>query len=214
MPCKTPDEKHRPKIQDGLLIPACVARPVSKSEIPTNPALPSGSCLAAKEAEGARLWAREVWCIESVCEWKDVARQARRESRTIHMGRIFGIMVEKNHELNREEKHRKFQYRVISQGNNVRTQDFESAISQDLGSSPASVEASKNIDCYGCFPGHSIQQADAEQAYVQAKHTGTETWVAIPEEAWPSDWYNYPEGVSPDAPDAKVRIIPKYERPV
>ena len=32
VPCKTPDGKHRPKIQDGVLIPACVARPVSKSE--------------------------------------------------------------------------------------------------------------------------------------------------------------------------------------
>ena len=66
MPCRKPDEKHRPKIQDGFLIPACVARPVSKSEILTNPVLPSGSCKAAKEAEWARLWAREVGCIKSV----------------------------------------------------------------------------------------------------------------------------------------------------
>ena len=55
MPCKTPDGKHRPKIQDGFLIPACVARPVSKSEILTNPTLPSGSCRDAKDAEWERL---------------------------------------------------------------------------------------------------------------------------------------------------------------
>ena len=33
-------------------------------------------------------------------------------------------------------------------------------------------------------------------------------------EAWPDEWYNYPEGVTPDSPDAKERRTPKYERPV
>ena len=31
--------------------------------------------------------------------WKDVAPEARRNGRVIHMGRVFGIMVEKSHEL-------------------------------------------------------------------------------------------------------------------
>ena len=130
------------------------------------------------------------------------------------MGRIFGITVEKNHVLKKEDKNRKFKYRVFFQGNKVCTQDFESAIFQDLGSWPASMEASKKIGCYGCSPGHSTQQADAEQAYVQAELIGTETWAAIPEEAWPSDWWIYPEGVSLDAPGSEALRTPKYERPV
>jgi hypothetical protein len=78
---------------------------------------------------------------------------------------MFGIMVERNYELDIYGSHRKYKYRGALQGNSVFDQDYESAISQDLGSSPALVEASKDIDCYGCLPGHNIEQADAEQAY-------------------------------------------------
>ena len=59
------------------------------------------------------------------------------------MGRIFGIIVEESHEGKKEDKNRKFKYRFVFQGNNVCTQDFESAVLQDLGSSPAFMEARK-----------------------------------------------------------------------
>ena len=68
------------------------------------------------------------------------------------------------------------------------------------------MEAGKCVDCYGCFPGHSIEQADAEQAHIQAELRGTPTWVAIPEEAWPESWWIYDEGVSSaDAQSIKHR---------
>ena len=54
---------------------------------------------------------------------------------------------------------------------------------QDLGSSPANMDASRAADCYGCFPGHDIEIADAEQAYIQADLKGIETWVCLPWEA-------------------------------
>ena len=38
------------------------------------------------------------------------------------------------------------------------------------------------------MPGNEIMQADAMQAYVQARLEGTETWVEIPEEGWPEPW--------------------------
>ena len=106
--------------------------------------------------------------------------QARRTGKTVHMGRIFGFMVEKNYE---SAEHRKFKYRVVFQGNNVIDQDWGAALFQDLGSSPASMEASKAVDFYGCMDGHAIQQADAEQAYIQADLKGKETWILLPEEA-------------------------------
>ncbi len=67
---------------------------------------------------------------------------------------------------------------------------------QDLGSQPASMEAGKAADCYGLFAGHDIEQADAEQAYVQADLEGTVTYVALPREAWPinNDWFIIPAG--------------------
>ena len=165
MPCKEPNFDHRVKRPLGNLgIPACVARPVSKKEIAENLVLKSGSCKEALDKEWNRLRNKKVWDEGSVRTWKDVIHSARRDKRTIHLGRMFGIMVEKNHELPKDDPNRKYKYRVVFQGNNVFDQDYEAAIFQDLGSSPASMEASKNIDCYGCFPGHDIEQADAEQA--------------------------------------------------
>ena len=68
-------------------------------------------------------------------------------------------------------------------------QNWEAAIFQNLGSSPANMEAGKAVDCFGCVAGHAIEQADAEQAYIQADIEGTPTWVALPSEAWPDSWY-------------------------
>ena len=50
-----------------------------------------------------------------------------------------------------------------------------------------------------------IQQADAEQAYIQADLQGATTWVMLPEELWPEDWWV----VSVDGPRT-----PKYDKPV
>ena len=57
-----------------------------------------------------------------------------------------------------------------------------------MGSAPATMEASKNADFYGCAPGHEVEIADAEQAYVQAPMKGNPTWVALPPDAWPDSW--------------------------
>lgn len=76
------------------------------------------------------------------------------------------------------------------------------------------MEASENIDCYGCFPGHSLEQADIEQAYVQAERTGSETWATIPKEAWLSHLWICPESVSLDAPGSEAVRTTEYQRPV
>ena len=39
------------------------------------------------------------------------------------------------------------------------------------------MEAGKAMDAYGCMAGHFVEQADAEQAYVQAYLDGEETWI-------------------------------------
>ena len=45
----------------------------------------------------------------------------------------------------------------------------------------------KCIDAYSCFPGNDGEQADAEQAYIQADVDDTycDTFVRIPKEYWP-----------------------------
>ena len=50
------------------------------------------------------------------------------------MGRLFGLCVQKGAELPDGDKRKKFKYRVVFQGNQVVTQNWEVALFQDLGS--------------------------------------------------------------------------------
>jgi hypothetical protein len=155
----------------------------------------------AAASEWKRLWDKHVWDHNVVREWSVVSAEARRTNKTIHIGRIFGICVEKSSELPKSDPRRKFKYRVVIQGNQVVTQNWEMAVFQDMGSNPSNMQSGKAAGCYGCMPGHTTEQADAEQAYIQAELSGTETWVALPPEAWPDSWYN-------------ASGTPKYQRPV
>ena len=127
----------------------------------------------------------KVWDDSVVREWSDVMHDARRKGGITHLGRLFGICVEKGSELAVGDPRRKYKYRVVFQGNNVVDQNWEVALFQDLGSCPATMEAGKAVDAHGCFPGHIVQQSVAEQAYVQADLKGSETWVLLPDDAWP-----------------------------
>jgi hypothetical protein len=105
----------------------------------------------------------------------------------VNFGYVFGICVEKNSEQTADR--RKFKGRVVFQGNRVVNLFWEQAQFEDMGSAPATLEASRAADAYGCFEGNDVQAADAEQAYIQAELKGTETWVALPEDQWPPHWH-------------------------
>ena len=98
-------------------------------------------------------------------------------------------MVEKNTELRAtdpEDPRIKMKYRVVFRGDDVRDEFFDVALFQDLGSSTSSMDASRAADAYGCMEGNGIEQADAEQAYLQATFpdNATKTWVVLPKEQW------------------------------
>ena len=95
------------------------------------------------------------------------------------------------------DPNRKFKGRVVFQGNQVKDQDHDWALFQELGSSPATPEASKTADVYGLTPGCAIEQADAEQAYTQSKLGGTPTWVRLPPEQWPDSWFTHTDPSKP-----------------
>ena len=127
----------------------------------------------AMEKERRNLQTTQVWDPIWVRDWKGIARTAHYREQKIHLARIFGIMVEKGSELPEDDPHRKFKYRVVYQGNNVVDENWEFAVFQDLGSSPASMEAGKMADAYGSMLGHDLQQADAEQAYRRRANLGS-----------------------------------------
>ena len=108
------------------------------------------------------------------------------------MGRLFGLCTQKGSELPDDDKRKKFKYRAVFGGDNVIDQSWEAATFQNLGSSPASMSVGKFLDYYSCVGENSGEQADAEQAYIQADLKGPETWVYIPPEGRPSSWDNLP----------------------
>lgn len=152
-----------------------MARPVSKKE-----AAGDKKCVEASAKEWARIMLQGVWKLNDIREWSRLAGDARKAGKTVHLGRIFVILVEKNSEL--EMKHRKRKYLAVFQGDNVVTQNWESALCQDLGSSLACMEVGEAIDAYGCMAVNDNERADAEQAYIQAYLEGEETWVCLCDE--------------------------------
>ena len=66
---------------------------------------------------------------------------------------------------------------------------YESAIFNDLSSSPSTMEGAKAVDVHACLPGHIGELADAPQAYTQTFLLGTETWVSMDKDPWPKSWH-------------------------
>ena len=185
-----PHEQHEHREQERKFLPlfqACVARPVSRKESRTNPA-----ARAALDKEWDRLRAAGCWDEKSVCEWSEVAGLARKSQTKAHLGRIFDICVEKGSELPEGHPGRKFKGRVVFQGNNVKDENWNVAMFQDLSSSPATMSAAKFADAIGLLAGNAVEIADAEQAYIQAElATEVPTWVELPPERWPASWSKY-----------------------
>ena len=84
-------------------------------------------------------------------------------------------MVQEAPGLLDDDDRKKYKCSVVFQGDYVIDHNWEIAIFQDLGSSFASMEAGKVAYAYGSFSDHGIQQADAEQAYIQAELEGEGT---------------------------------------
>ena len=183
---------HRQKIPDlELPFPACVARAVNKTEIAAKPAAQAAMDLEFQKLRDKKhpgLKKPGCWDESLVEELHVVKARARHTGETMHFGRIFGICVEKGSELPVGDKNRKFKGRYVFQGNEVKDQNWDAAIFQELGSSPAAMEAGNSADFYGLLPGNRTAQADAEQAYTQSLLLGTKTWVILPRERWPEDW--------------------------
>ena len=120
-----------------------------------------------------------VYDFSIVRDYDDVVAEAKREGKEVHMARVHGICVEKNYQLPKGSPGRKFKGRGVLLGNQVKNQHWEAAFFQDLGNSPATFEASRWADFYGCIPGHNVKLADAIQAYIQARLTGPPCCVEL-----------------------------------
>lgn len=67
----------------------------------------------------------------------------------IHLGKLFGMCVEKNSDLPDGDPRNKYKHRVVFQGNRVVEQSMDEAQFADMGSAPAIIEAARifSRDC-------------------------------------------------------------------
>ena len=132
------------------------------------------------QQEWGRQRSRKAWGESNPREWEDVAKEARATKEEVHVGVVFGFVVEKNTDLPAGDPRRKFKGRVVLQGNKVKNQNWENAVFSGLGSSPSSMAAGRLVDAFGLRPNYDIQQPGAAQAYLQAKIRGTPAWIPLP----------------------------------
>ena len=100
---------------------------------------------------------------------------------------------------------RKFNGRYVLQGNGLRDETGDVALSNERSSASATLDAAKAIVAIGCQEGNALQQAGAEQAYTQAEMgeyapvdpldsskgmIKTEVSVILPPECLPKEWGN------------------------
>ena len=185
--------EHRQKTEKkDKLYNAFVGRLLTSLEARTNP-----KAIEAIKLEFDKLRSRGVWDETRMTEWESVRRDAISKNMKVHVGRLHTIATEKNHELPSNHPERKMKGRVVFLGDNVRDEFGNMALFAELSSSPVAMEGSKFVDAYGLFNGHDIEQADAEQAYVQSKLGGTPTRVRIPRQYLPKQWQYMRDPVCP-----------------
>ena len=176
--------RHRPRIPAHMnVFNAMVVRTVKRKEMLSTPA-----AMKAMDDEWNKLSKQIVWDLNTVRKQDEVAEQARSNNIKIHFGDIFGICGAKGSELQEGDPAKKWKGRFVFRGSDVKDEYSDTAIFNELSSSPATLGASRAVDAYGLIDGHTSSQCDAEQAYVQSRLGGTETWVRIPKDRWPAEW--------------------------
>ena len=90
MPLRDTPYEHRERNSAWPQAHAAVARPVPPREVKTEPKAQS-----ALQLEWDNLNAKGVWDLTSVRERADVQRDARESGQKVHVGRVFGMCVEK-----------------------------------------------------------------------------------------------------------------------
>ena len=208
MPRKRLLAEHRDKLKSSSGYSILVARAVSRAEVKTN-----AKAFQSIKDEESKLLKRTAWDLKSVQPWAQVVARADKlrakgVNIRLHRGRVFALCVEKGSELADGAEGKKFKGRIVFDGSDVVDENHNTAIFNELGSNPATLEASKAVDAYGLVKGHVIEQSDAEQAYTQAELGDTipdpdhpsgkarvETWVVLPPELRPKEWANIKDPV-------------------
>ena len=71
-------------------------------------------------------------------------------------------MVEKGSKFSEGDKRRYFKYRIVFRGNDVKDQNWDVAMFQELATTPTTLEASRYSDLLSCLPGNGVEGRDVQ----------------------------------------------------
>ena len=74
------------------------------------------------------------------------------------------------------------------------------AVFSEQGTSASHLSAAKFLDAIARAPGCAGEDADATSAYTQSLLDGSETWISIPVDKWPSSWHGTYDTKGPNRP--------------
>jgi len=189
--------EHRCRVSEyDPLFPSAVARKVKRAEVEQVPAAKQAvdkewfKLLDAPHPDGH---GKGTWDMSSVREARDVRAEARSTNTTVHMGMIAELCFQKASELEDGDPLKVYKGRHVFLGDQVKDQDFDYAVFNDLGSAPPTMEAARALDALSCSAGYEQKQSDAHSAYTQSflgggRGKGVPTWVSIPRHRWPPEW--------------------------
>ena len=99
-------------------------------------------------------------------------------------------MVQKGAEYADGDPRKKYKYRVVLRGNDIKDQSFEVALFQEVATTPTTLEASRFCDLLGLLEGNATEGRDVEQAYLLADMKGPATYIVLPSEVWSEAMWN------------------------
>ena len=164
---------------------------VTKTFTPRDPESRCKEALTAVDKELAALRSTKVWNEDKVTEWKTASAQYP----DAHVGSIFPIVGVKNWESMDTSEHR-WKGRVVLGGDRIKKANGQWATFEGVGSTPASMQATWiAIDLDAAVKTYTLLQSDCIRAYVQARLSGTKTFIRMPQAWWPKAWHKYTEPV-------------------
>ena len=128
---------QNPKLKEGKILPEHMqiaaylgqhtVRPVTRNEYMKN-----ADAMKAYWKEWSNLEGKGVYREETLTEWSYVRKEALAKGKEIHLAFFFGVMVQKGAEYPDGDPRKKFKYRVVLRGSDIKGSVFRSGtISRD-----------------------------------------------------------------------------------
>lgn len=137
-----------------------------------------------------------AWNENDVQDWDTIRQGALSGGTTGHVGRVFGVCVEKGPELPQNHVGRTDKGRADFKGNSVQGEKSYTVLFNDFGNSPATVTDGSFADFYGTLWG-TPSSRPTPPGHIFRRRSWEQTHVRLPRDKWPVAWSGLKHPVVP-----------------